>query len=157
MKQYVGLDVSQRETAVCVVNETGQVIFEGKAKSNPGALTDLLRKYAPHAERIGFETGAMASWLWHELRRVELPVVCIDARYAHAALSVRINKSDAHDEGINHLCRRVLTGSQRFHDLVPDASLPPPNEAIVTGGAGGHRSLAGRTMAHQSGEPKRCH
>ncbi|MET4449203.1 putative NBD/HSP70 family sugar kinase [Bradyrhizobium sp. GM2.2] len=43
MKQYVGLDVSQRETAVCVVNETGQVIFEGKAKSNPGALTDLLR------------------------------------------------------------------------------------------------------------------
>lgn len=39
MKQYVGLDVSQRETAVCVVNETGQVIFEGKAKSNPGALT----------------------------------------------------------------------------------------------------------------------
>ncbi|EIG62222.1 transposase [Bradyrhizobium sp. JR1.5] len=85
MKQYVGLDVSQRETAVCVVNETGQVIFEGKAKSNPGALTDLLNKHAPHAERIGFETGAMASWLWHELRRVELPVVCIDARHAHAA------------------------------------------------------------------------
>ena len=52
MKQYVGLDVSQRETAVCVVNETGQVIFEGKAKSNPGALTDLLSKHAPHAERI---------------------------------------------------------------------------------------------------------
>lgn len=86
MKQYVGLDVSQRETAVCVVNETGQVIFEGKAKSNPGALTDLLSKHAPHAERIGFETGAMASWLWHELRRIELPVVCIDARHAHAAL-----------------------------------------------------------------------
>lgn len=33
MKQDVGLDVSQRETAVCVVNETGRVIFEGKAKS----------------------------------------------------------------------------------------------------------------------------
>ncbi|MGY4498083.1 putative NBD/HSP70 family sugar kinase [Bradyrhizobium sp. GM24.11] len=49
MKQYVGLDVSQREAAVCVVNETGQVIFEGKAKSNPDALNDLLRKHAPHA------------------------------------------------------------------------------------------------------------
>jgi transposase len=35
----------------------------------------------------------MASWLWHELRRVDLPVVCIDARHAHAALSVRMNKS----------------------------------------------------------------
>jgi hypothetical protein len=37
MKQYVGLDVSQRETSVCVVNEAGQVTFEGKAKSDPGA------------------------------------------------------------------------------------------------------------------------
>lgn len=27
-KQYVGLDVSQREIAVCVVGEMGQAIFE---------------------------------------------------------------------------------------------------------------------------------
>jgi len=72
MKQYVGLDVSQRETSVCVLNETGHILFEGKAKSDPGALTALLRKRAPHAERIGFESGAMASWLWHELRRLDL-------------------------------------------------------------------------------------
>jgi predicted NBD/HSP70 family sugar kinase len=38
MKHYVGLDVSQRETAVCVVDETGRPIFQGRAKSNPGAL-----------------------------------------------------------------------------------------------------------------------
>lgn len=106
MKQYVGLDVSQRETAVCVVSETGQLIFEGKAKSDPGALTDLLRKHAPLAERVGFETGAMSSWLWHELRRVDLPVVCIDARHAHAALSVRMNKSDQNDaRGLAELVR----------------------------------------------------
>lgn len=106
MKQYVGLDVSQRETAVCVVSETGQLIFEGKAKSDPGDLTRLLRKHAPLAERIGFETGAMSSWLWHELRRVELPVVCIDARHAHAALSVRMNKSDQNDaRGLAELVR----------------------------------------------------
>ena len=42
----------------------------------------------------------------------------------------------ADDGGINHLYRRVMTGSQRIHDLVPDASPPPPNEAIVAGGAG---------------------
>ena len=42
----------------------------------------------------------------------------------------------AHDRGINHLHRRVMTGSQCIHDLIPDASLPPPNEAIVTSGAG---------------------
>ena len=106
MKQYVGLDVSQKETSVCVVDDAGRTVYEGRVKSDPSALTELLRKRAPHAERIGFETGAMASWLWHELRRVELPVVCIDARHAHAALSVRVNKSDRNDaKGLAELVR----------------------------------------------------
>lgn len=106
MKHYVGLDVSQRETAVCVVDETGRPIFEGRAKSNPGALAELIRRKAPLAERIGFETGAMSSWLWHELKRIDLPVVCIDARHAKAALSVRMNKSDENDaRGLAELVR----------------------------------------------------
>ena len=106
MKQYVELDVSQKDTSVCVLDERGLVVYEGKAKSEPGALTRLLRKRAPKAERIGFETGAMASWLWHELRRVDLPVVCVDARHAHAVLSVRMNKSDENDaRGLAELVR----------------------------------------------------
>ena len=106
MKQYVGLYVSQKDTSVCVLDERGLVVYEGKAKSEPGALTRLLRKRAPKAERIGFETGAMASWLWHELRRVDLPVVCVDARHAHAVLSVRMNKSDENDaRGLAELVR----------------------------------------------------
>ncbi|UIJ97405.1 IS110 family transposase [Rhizobium leguminosarum] len=55
MKHYVALDVSQRETAVCVVDETGRPIFEGRAKSSPGALAELIRRKAPFAERIGFD------------------------------------------------------------------------------------------------------
>jgi transposase len=97
VKQYVGLDVSQKETAVCVVDQDGKVVFEGKAPTDPGALARVINKRLDAAERIGFETGAMASWLWHELKRVGLPVVCVDARHAHAALSVRMNKSDAND------------------------------------------------------------
>ena len=54
MKQYVGLDVSQKETAVCVVDETGGLIFEGRARSEPGSLAALIAKKAPQAERIGF-------------------------------------------------------------------------------------------------------
>jgi transposase len=106
MKQYVGLDVSQRETSMCVLGEDGRVVFQGKVQSTPGALTKLISMKAPHAERIGFETGAMSSWLWHELRRVDLPVVCIDARHAHAALSMRMNKSDKNDaRGLADLVR----------------------------------------------------
>ena len=106
MKQYVGLDVSQKETSVCVVDESGKVVFQGRARSDPGALAELLSKRAPSAERIGFETGAMSSWLWHELNRIGLPVVCIDARHAKAVLSVRMNKSDENDaQGLAELVR----------------------------------------------------
>jgi transposase len=97
MTQDVGLDVSQKATAVCLIDESGKVNFQGKVRSDPGALAQALRKRAPHAERLGFETGAMARWLWHARKRLGLPVVCLDARHAHAALSVRMNKSDEND------------------------------------------------------------
>ena len=42
----------------------------------------------------------------------------------------------AHDGGIDHLHRRIMTGGQRIDDLVPDASPPPAHEAIVTSRAG---------------------
>jgi hypothetical protein len=56
-----------------IVDETGRLIFEGRAKSSPGALAALLAKRAPDAERVGFETGVMSSWLWHELKRFGMP------------------------------------------------------------------------------------
>ncbi len=47
MKQYVGLDVSQKETAVYVVDRDGKILFEGKVASDPGALAHVVRKRAP--------------------------------------------------------------------------------------------------------------
>ncbi len=46
MKHSVGPDVSQKETAVWW-SARGQIIFEGKARSDPGDLTKLLRRHAP--------------------------------------------------------------------------------------------------------------
>lgn len=97
MLQYIGLDVSQNKTAACMIDYGGRIVFEGKVRSEPGVLAKVIANRAPNAVRIGFETGAMSSWLWHELKRIDLPVVCIDSRHAHAVLSVRINKSDPND------------------------------------------------------------
>jgi transposase len=88
-----------------------RLIFQGKVKSDPGALSETIGGRAPNAERVGFETGAMSSWLWHELKRVCIPVVCIDARHANAAPSVRMNKSDENDA--RGLAELVRIGSSR--------------------------------------------
>ena len=106
MKQYVGLDVSMEETKVCVLDGAGVVVFEGSVASRPAALAKLLNAKAPQAERIALETGSLSSWLWHELKAAGFPVVCLDARHAKAALSMRINKTDRNDaRGLAELIR----------------------------------------------------
>jgi transposase len=97
MEQYVGLDVSLKMTAICIVDRTGKIEREGMVVSDPEAIAAFVRLYAPHVARIGLETGATSTWLWTELNKIGLPVICIDARHAKAALKMQINKSDRND------------------------------------------------------------
>src|SRR5690349_24918096 len=50
----------------------------------------------------------MAVWLWNELHDRGLPIICIDARHANAALKVRPNKTDRNDAA--GLAQVVRTG-----------------------------------------------
>jgi transposase len=97
MEHYVGLDVSLKLTAICIVNQTGKIEREGLVPSDPEAIAAFIKSHAPHVARIGLETGATATWLWTELKKLGLPVICIDARHAKAALKMQINKSDRND------------------------------------------------------------
>lgn len=104
--QYVGLDVSLEEAKACVVDEAGKIVWRGKCASTPDEIEQLVRRYAADAVRVGFETGLLSVWLYHELKKRGLPVICIDARHAKAALSVQINKTDANDaHGIAQIVR----------------------------------------------------
>ncbi len=96
-EQYVGLDVSLKQTSICVVDRDGDVICEGKVGSEPEAIATFIREKAPNAARIGLETGPTSTWLWTDLHQLGLPIICIDARHAKAALSMQINKSDRQD------------------------------------------------------------
>ena len=96
-KQYVGLDVSLAETSIAVVAENDKVVWRGKVASTPEAIAEVLKKHAPRAERVGLEAGQLASWLYHGLKAKGWPVFCIDARHAKAALSLKVNKTDAND------------------------------------------------------------
>jgi transposase len=97
MEQYVGLDVSLKQTAICIVDGAGKIQREGIVHSDPEAIAAFIRSNAPHVARIGLETGATSTWLWTELKNLGLPVICIDARHAKAALKMQINKSDRND------------------------------------------------------------
>jgi len=97
MDSYVGLDVSLKETSVCVVDGDGGILSEATVISEPEAIANYIKSAASGVERIGLETGPTATWLWHELKSFGLPVICIDARHAKAALSMQINKSDRND------------------------------------------------------------
>lgn len=94
---YVGLDVSLAETSIAVVDESGKPLWRGKVDTTPEAIAEALGLHAPHAERIGLEAGQLSSWLYQSLKALELPVICVDARHAKAALSLRLNKTDRND------------------------------------------------------------
>jgi transposase len=120
-QQFVGLDVSQAETAVCVADDAGKVLWQGKCASTPEAMAAAIERRAPYAVRIALETGPMSAWHWRSLRALNLPVVCVDARHAKAALAMQVNKTDANDAlGLAQIVRtgwyrEVLVKSERSH------------------------------------------
>src|SRR5215813_11897256 len=97
MAHYVGLDVSLKQTSICVVSDTGSIVREGIVGSDPEVIAAFVRSKAPDAVRVGLESGPTATWLWSELKRLGIPVICIDARHAKAVLKMQINKSDRND------------------------------------------------------------
>jgi transposase len=108
MERYVGLDVSLKQTSICVVNQAGSIVQEGLVDSDPEAIAAFVRSKAP-GTRIGLETGPTTTWLWTELKRLGLPVICIDARHAKAVLKMQINKSDRNDAaGIARITDRLV-------------------------------------------------
>jgi transposase len=118
MAHYVGLDVSLKQTSICVVSDTGSIVREGVVDSDPEAIAAFVRSKAPDAVRVGLESGPTATWLWTELRRLGVPVICIDARHAKAVLKMQINKSDRNDAvGIARIMQTGWFKEVRVKDL----------------------------------------
>lgn len=98
MKYFAGLDVGLNETALCVVDEAGVIIHEGKAESEPAALMAWLAAVGVELQRIGLEAGPLSPWLYEGLRKADLPAVCIETRRmkgAVAAMAVKTDRNDA--------------------------------------------------------------
>jgi hypothetical protein len=100
------LDVSQKLTSICVVDDGGRRLWRGQCHSEPEPIERAVRRHAGDDAGIGIETGPMTPWLVHELRKRGLDVVCLDARHASAALKMQMNKTDQNDaEGLAQIMR----------------------------------------------------
>ncbi len=103
---YAGLDVSLKETAICIIDDSGSVVFEGKVETDPHAIAKRLADRAGDLVRVGLESGMTSAWLWRELRQLGVPVICLDSRHAHRVLSMKRHKNDRNDaRGLAELVR----------------------------------------------------
>ena len=86
MDHSAGLDVSVKETSVCIVDDTGKIVREVKVASEPEALLQVLKNPAYHFKRIGLEAGPLSQWLFSALAEAGLPVICVETRHMRAVL-----------------------------------------------------------------------
>ena len=79
MDHFAGLDVSVKETSVCIVDDTGKIVREVKVASEPEALLAVLKNPVYHFRRMDWKPGhyhngftalsPKQSYLWSVSRR----------------------------------------------------------------------------------------
>ncbi len=102
------MDLSRRQTAICVVDSAGAIIAETKVTTCPNVIASWLAPWTGSLDRIGRETGPIAVWLWNVLSNKRPPIVRMAARHASAALKMTPSKTDRHDA--RGLAQIVRTG-----------------------------------------------
>lgn len=134
MGMFAALDVSQEETAICVVRQDGTQVAEAKVPTSPDAIADWLTERTEGLERVGMETGPLAVWLWNALTERQVPIICMDARHASGVLKMMPNKTDRHDA--RGLAQTVRTGwfkaaQIKSHDAYVNRAMLTAREALV--------------------------
>ncbi|WP_299506792.1 IS110 family transposase [uncultured Roseobacter sp.] len=106
MTYYVGLDVSVESTAICVLDDIGNVEREFTAASHPDDLVTSLKPFADGIAAIGLEAGPLSEFLVAGLKQRGMDATLMETRRVHAALSAIPVKTDRKDaRGIAELLR----------------------------------------------------
>lgn len=106
MEYYAGIDVSLKDSSVCVVDMTGKVVREVKVASEADALVRYFDELGLPVSRIGLEAGPLSQWLHAGLVAARRDAVLLETRHVKAALSAMRVKTDRKDaRGIAQLLR----------------------------------------------------
>jgi transposase len=97
MTYCAGLDISKEKTAVCIIDERGEILYERSVATEPEDLILYLQSSGLAFSRIGMEAGSFTPWLYHAFIEAGLPAVCIETRHAHGVIKAQRVKTDKND------------------------------------------------------------
>lgn len=113
-KYFVGLDVSQKTTAICVIDADGTIVHEGSVNSRPNDIFGWIKNRLLSNDsgvrvdeiRVGLEAGSLSAWLHDGLNQHGFDVICMETFQAHRFLATFRNKTDKNDaRGLAQLLR----------------------------------------------------
>ena len=143
MELYAGLDISDKQTHICLVDAEGASVWRGRCATAPDVIAKTLGKRTAPASlaRVVLETGPLSAFLFHELKSRDVPLACVCARHAKGVLSTRINKTDPNDaEGLAQLAR---TGwYKEVHVKDPESHLDRAHLRVRAQLVKSHRDMA---------------
>ena len=118
MQHSAGLDVSIKETTICIVDENGAIVRELKVESHPEDLLRVLSDPRYSFKRIGLEAGALSHWLYSALAEARPARRLHRVRHMKAILKAQGNKNDRNDaRGIAQMMRVGIFRAVRVKTL----------------------------------------
>jgi len=106
MNHYAGIDVSLKDSSVCVADANGKIVRESTVASEPEALITWFSELGFAVTRIGLEAGPLSQWLYAAMQKAGLAVELLETRHvrdAFKAMPVKTDRKDA--QGIAQLMR----------------------------------------------------
>ena len=103
---FIGLDISLRATAICVLTQAGEIVWQGKALSDPEDIVKTLDRWKGEIGLAGLEACPLSEWIFSGLVAGGIEARCIETRHAQRFLSTRPVKTDKNDaRGIADMMR----------------------------------------------------
>lgn len=104
MDYFIGIDVSLASSALCVLDQHGNICKEAQVFSEPDALAAFIGDLPHTVAAVGLEAGPLSQWLYQGLTGAGIPAVLMETRHVKGALKAMPIKTDRRDaEGIARL------------------------------------------------------